>query len=498
MSATPHDARTEAGSDEERAKLIHEGTHSEEDPDASKSSWREDCWRDKGFYTIIIVVAFVQGASYLSKLATNYFFKDDLKLSPAAMAVASGVVLVPWVIKPVYGFISDTYPIFQRRRQPYFFLFGFTGFFSWISLAYFARGLVEAVLCLVGASLSLAFVNVLAEALIVEKGGQSKGDHEATKTKISRLMTLYWGTESFAKIISGFSSGFLIASVGKSTIFAMTGMFPAMLCLLAFFLNEKPQQKENKFCEQWNLLITHLKKPYIWKPALFMFVWQATPSSQASYFYFLTNEIKLKPEFMGTLHLVEGSSSLLALAVYNLFLTKVAYRRILYWTIILAFIAGLTPLILITRVNRQLGLPDQAFVIGDAALLAGVGQIAIMPLLVLGAQTCPPQVEGTLYALLMSTLNIGGVVSDNLGGLLTYLIGVTATDFSRLWILVLICNICNLIPIPLLYFLVPTEEEFERIHKQTREERDVEAEEAVSTGRNAQVDVQADKRATIN
>jgi len=45
---------------------------------------------------------------------------------------------------------------------------------------------------------------------------------------------------------------------------------------------------------------------------------------------------------------------------------------------------------------------------------------------------------GTLYALLMSTLNVGGVVSDNLGGLLTWAIGVTATDFSRLWILVLV------------------------------------------------------------
>ena len=29
---------------------------------------------------------------------------------------------------------SDTYPIFHRRRQPYFFIFGFTGFMSWISL----------------------------------------------------------------------------------------------------------------------------------------------------------------------------------------------------------------------------------------------------------------------------------------------------------------------------------------------------------------------------
>lgn len=441
--------------------------------DDGEGDWVKDCWADKGFYTIVMVVAFVQGSSYLSKLATNYYFKDDLKLSPATVSVVSGLILIPWVVKPLYGFISDTYPIWNRRRMPYFFIFGFTGFFSWISLAYFAANLWESIICLIGASLSLAFVNVLAEALIVEKGGQNRQSHSATKDKISKLMTLYWGTESIAKIISGFSSGFLIDTISKSTIFAITGIFPATLCLLAFFLHEKPSVGNADFKGQWDLLMSHLKKPHIWKPALFMFIWQATPSSQSSYFFFLTNDIGLKPEFMGTLHLVEGGSSILALTIYNLYLTKVSYRNILYWTIVLSFVAGLTPLVLILHLNREWGIPDSYFVGGDAALLAGVGQVAIMPLLVLGAQTCPPAVEGTLYALLMSTLNIGGVVSDNLGGLLTWAIGVTAHDFSNLWMLVLICNICNLIPIPLLYFLVPTEEEFQRIHnEQTQEDQE--------------------------
>jgi len=134
----------------------------------------------------------------------------------------------------------------------------------------------------------------------------------------------------------------------------------------------------------------------------------------------------LQPEFMGTLHLVEGVSSLSALAIYNLYLTKVSYRNILYWTIVLSFIAGLTvssttillqlspfealdvctvimlsdgsltscysdnnwvlgccpqPLILILHLNREWGIPDMYFVGGDAALLAGVGQVMILVLI---------------------------------------------------------------------------------------------------------------------
>ena len=34
---------------------------------------------------------------------------------------------LPWVVKPLYGFISDTVPIFGRRRQPYLVACGLVG-----------------------------------------------------------------------------------------------------------------------------------------------------------------------------------------------------------------------------------------------------------------------------------------------------------------------------------------------------------------------------------
>jgi len=45
---------------------------------------------------------------------------------------------------------------------------------------------------------------------------------------------------------------------------------------------------------------------------------------------------------MGTLHLIEGVSSLTGLAIYNLYLSRVSYRNILLYTMIGAFFVGLT------------------------------------------------------------------------------------------------------------------------------------------------------------
>lgn len=52
-----------------------------------------------------------------------------------------------------------------------------------------------------------------------------------------------------------------------------------------------------------------------------------------------------------------------------------------------------------------------------------------------------------MYALLMSTINLGSIASDQLGGLLTYGLGITKDTFTYLWVLVLITNSMQLLPL---------------------------------------------------
>jgi BT1 family len=87
-----------------------------------------------------------------------------------------------------------------------------------------------------------------------------------------------------------------------------------------------------------------------------------------------------------------------------------------------------------------------------------MGQIAFMPVLVLAARLCPPGVEATLFALLMSVMNFAGFVSYELGAVLTHWLGVTETNFDKLWLLVLITNVSTLFPLPLLGWLPGADE----------------------------------------
>lgn len=47
----------------------------------------------------VMVVYFVQGAIGLSRLATTYFLKDDLGLSPAEAGALMGLFTLPWLLK---------------------------------------------------------------------------------------------------------------------------------------------------------------------------------------------------------------------------------------------------------------------------------------------------------------------------------------------------------------------------------------------------------------
>jgi hypothetical protein len=113
----------------------------------------------------------------------------------------------------------------------------------------------------------------------------------------------------------------------------------------------------------------------------------------------------------------------------------------------------MTMLLLVTHANRAIGIDDRWFSLGDSLILTVMGQIAYMPVLVLAARLCPPGVEATLFALLMSVTNLAALLSYEFGAVMMHWLGVTETNFERLWLLVIITNLSTLLPFPFLGLL---------------------------------------------
>uniref|UniRef100_A0A383VPR6 Uncharacterized protein n=1 Tax=Tetradesmus obliquus TaxID=3088 RepID=A0A383VPR6_TETOB len=468
----------------------------------------------------ISMVYFVQGILGLSRLALSFFFKDDLGVEPAQVAVLVGLAGLPWVVKPLYGFISDSVPLFGYRRRSYLLLCGLAGSASWLALATLVHSPGGAVAAMLLGSLSTACSDVVVDSLVVER---ARGEPMATA---GSLQSLCWASSAVGGIASAYFSGSLVQDYGAHTVFAVTAVFPLIVSASALLIDEQrivtsrtpaaanSSSNTNKgllpavssggsggsgssgssltvrqraaavlgesVVAQGLALWGAVKQRNILLPTVFVFLWQATPTADTAMFYFYTNQLHFTPEFLGRVQLA-GSVARLAAALrqprapanlgrvqlagsvarlagvvlYNGVFKKVPLKRMLLWAMLLGVGLGSTQLLLVSGANRALGLSDELFVLGDSVILTVLGQVSFMPILVLAARLCPEGVEATLFATLMSILNAGGFTGSALGAGLTSLLGVTSSDFSNLFLLLVLCNASTLLPAPFLWLLPP-------------------------------------------
>jgi folate/biopterin transporter len=260
-------------------------------------------------------------------------------------------------------------------------------------------------------------------------------------------------------IITAYLSGFLLEYFSSQTVFLITATFPLIVTAVAWLITEEKVNYNTDFesvKQQMRLTRKAISNKSILLPAAFLFLWQATPTSDAAFFYFTTNELGFQPEFLGRVNLVVSIASLVGVWLFNSYFKSVPFRKIFLWSTVISAVLGMTALLLVTHANRALGIDDRWFSLGDSLVLAVAGKIAFMPVLVLAARLCPKGVEATLFAVLMSVNNFGGFISYQGGALLTHWLGITESNFDNLWLLVVIANVSTLLPLLFLGWLPST------------------------------------------
>ena len=404
----------------------------------------------------ILLAYFVQGILGLSNLAVSFFLKDDLGLGPAEVAALTGIAALPWVIKPVFGFMSDGLPILGYRRRPYLVLSGLLGSVAWVAMATVVNSPLATILAMTLSAFSIAVSDVIVDSLVVERSrGESLAD-------AGTLQSICWGSSAIGGLLVAAFSSYLLAHFSNRTIFAIIATFPLILSGVAWLISEQRIHLNldiSTVRHQVQELRKAISQKSIWLPIIFLFLWLSTPNTGSSLLYFTTNELGFEPAFIGKISLVTSIAGLIGVWLFQRFFKTVPFRKIFGWTAILTTLLGMSVLLLVTHANRALGIDDRLFSVADSLVITVMGKIAYMPLLVLAARICPAGMEATLFALLMSVMNFSALISNELGALFTSWLGITESNFNNLWILVLIANLSKLLPLPFLGLLPGQESE---------------------------------------
>jgi hypothetical protein len=84
---------------------------------------------------IFISVTFGYSKNKLPIVASRQYLRRVLKLSPANQGLILDVIVqIPWSLKLIYAFVSDTFPINGQRRKPYLFMGIISCALSWMML----------------------------------------------------------------------------------------------------------------------------------------------------------------------------------------------------------------------------------------------------------------------------------------------------------------------------------------------------------------------------
>ncbi|CAL8470505.1 g10047 [Coccomyxa elongata] len=182
----------------------------------------------------VAVAYFVQGVKMsLGTLTEQFYLKDDLQFDPAQAETWKAIAHLPWMIKPLYGFVTDTFPIYGLRRQPYIVICGLTGTAAFGLLGALPAAALPALVLMTAGELAIAFSDVVIDGVVVER---SRGEDQETA---GSLQSICWGSQAVGVLSSAYTSGWLIGRVGARPVLALMACFPLLMCGTAFLIKEE-------------------------------------------------------------------------------------------------------------------------------------------------------------------------------------------------------------------------------------------------------------------
>jgi len=351
---------------------------------------------------------FAQGIGQAGALINQplMYYLKSLGFTTDQVAGFLAVLTVPWIIKPVYGLISDFIPLFGYRRKTYLVLMNVVAAagFLWLAVLTAPSVIVWALLL---CALGIASSDVLVDALMVENG-QRTG-------LIKQFQGQQWMWFHIAAVVSGLVGGWLTQRLEPAaalhTAALVTACAPAAVVLATLFLihEDKSTLDLGGLRLTTRGLMTSLRSRTLWIVAGFLAFWNFTPSFGTPLFYHMTDHLKFEQSFIGQLTAIASGGAVIGAFIYRQYLAaRYSTKSLVYLSIALSAATTLAYLLLVGKISA-------------VVLYFTTGVLSMIPFLTvlsLAAGACPPQAAGFTFAGLMSIYNAAGQLSQISGAYL--------------------------------------------------------------------------------
>ena len=246
-----------------------------------------------------------------TSVSMRYWMMDTVKVSPSQMAAIFGVSAIPWCLKPLYGFISDSYPLFGYRRRSYMVISSFVAAYMWIILPFVPYDEFVITLVLTISSGSLCFSDVMADSLLVEAARTETEDNRGV------IQSWSWMLRFSGGLLAAGTGAIAYDNLGSTNVFLLNSMVPVAIAIMSVFIPDEHTVKKKNWRETGSKLWEAVRQPGIFKPALFIFLICVTPAYGAVMTFFYERELGFTPDEFGILDVMEYVVKIFGTFVYK-------------------------------------------------------------------------------------------------------------------------------------------------------------------------------------
>ena len=356
------------------------------------------------FAVVYVVEGFGQVGGLISQ-PLSYYLKQAMGWTPLQVTAYLTIFNFPWIVKPVYGIVSDFVPLFGYRRKAYLILANAVGAVAYMAATRLGEPhTLGAVLLLT--AYAMAISSTLCGALLVENGQRFSSS--------DAFVNQQWLWFNIAAMASALLGGELVQHLSPAGALhaaaAIVGLAPISAILAALYLIDEPRRPADfgQLKETFRALVATFAIRDLWLIAIFLFLYFLNPGFGTPLYFYMTDSLKFSQAYIGILGAIASAGWVLGALFYRRYMRGLSSRALINLSILLGAVTTAAYLLLLGEVSA-------AFV----NFASGVANcIAFVATLTLVADYCPQRAEGFAFALMMSLLNLATSASNNLGSYL--------------------------------------------------------------------------------
>jgi MFS family permease len=367
------------------------------------------------FFALVYIVEGLGQVVGLVSQPLTYYLKQVHGWTPVQVTAFFTLFNLPWVIKPLYGLISDFLPLFGYRRKSYLVIANaaaIAGFF-WATQIEAPSALVFALMM---TAYAMAISSTLCGAVLVENGQRL---HES-----GRFVNQQWLWFNIAAMAAAIVGGQLVQHLPPVSALhaaaAIVGVAPLAVIFGTLFLIPEQKVAINLagMRDTARGLGAAFKRRELWIIAIFIFLYYFSPGFATPLYYHMTDHLKFSQAYIGILASIASAGWVIGALLYGRCFGGLTLKGLLNVSIAFGTATTLAYLLLFNESSAAI----LNFLSGFSAMLATVATLT------LAADYCPPRAEGFAFAVLMSIINLATTLADNVGSFLyTHLFGGNLT-----------------------------------------------------------------------